>query len=85
MPNLSIIGTGFVVYLYMRSLEAFPDIKVLKIYDCDTVCFQTFAAFWRVTPDGLLVVGDYSGEVPDRVLNLTNPASHFEISKPFRQ
>jgi predicted dehydrogenase len=85
MPNLSIIGTGFVADLYMRSLETFPDIKLLKVYDRDTVRLQAFAEFWRVTPasslDELLVVGDNLGEVPDLVLNLTNPGSHFEISK----
>lgn len=85
MPNLSIIGAGFVADLYMRSLETFPDIKLLKVYDHDTARLQAFAEFWRVTPasslDELLVVGDNSGEVPDLVLNLTNPGSHFEISK----
>ncbi len=85
MSSLSIIGTGFVADLYMRSLETFPDIKILKVYDRDAVRQKAFAEFWKVKPaesmDDLLVTGENTGEVPDLVLNLTNPSSHFEVSK----
>ena len=85
MPSLSIIGTGFVADLYMRSLETFPDIRILKVFDRDSSRLAAFAKFWKVSPAGslgeLLAVGGAPDEVPDLILNLTNPGSHFEISK----
>lgn len=85
MQTISIIGTGFVADLYMRSLETFPDIKLLKVYDRDPVRLKRFSDFWKVTPAGslaeLLAENGTPAEIPDLVLNLTNPGSHYEISK----
>lgn len=84
MAKISIIGTGFVADLYMRSLHTFPDIKILKAFDKDSERLATFTSFWKVTPahsieEILAVSGDH--EIPDLILNLTNPDSHFIVSK----
>ena len=83
MSNISIIGTGFVADLYMRSLETFPDIKLLKVYDKNPERLSAFCVFWKVEAasdiDDLLAIID--GIKPDLILNLTNPNSHYELSK----
>lgn len=84
MANISIIGTGFVADLYMRSLQTFPDIKILKVFDQDSVRLKAFSDFWKVPAAGSieeLAATDGTEVVPDLILNLTNPGSHFMVSK----
>src|SRR6185437_16625069 len=82
LRNIGIIGTGFVADLYMRSLRTFPEIKVVKAYDSDQTRLSEFYRYWQVAPAGsideLLDTGPSSPEV---ILNLTNPSSHFEVSR----
>jgi predicted dehydrogenase len=85
MATVSIIGTGFVADLYMRSLETFPDIKILKVYDQDASRLKAFAEFWKVVPatslEDVLATHQAPEQAPDLILNLTNPGSHYEVSK----
>lgn len=84
MANISIIGTGFVADLYMRSLQTFPEIKILKVFDQDSVRLKAFSDFWKVPAAASIeeiVAIDGKNEVPDLILNLTNPGSHFKVSK----
>lgn len=85
MSKISIIGTGFVADLYMRSLETFPDITILKVFDRDAERLKAFVEFWEVTAatslDDLLDKDDSDENNPDLILNLTNPSSHYEVSK----
>ena len=84
MANISIVGTGFVADLYMRSLQTFPEIKILKVFDRDTVRLKDFSDFWKVPAAASieeLVATDGKEVVPDLILNLTNPSSHFIVSK----
>ena len=85
MANISIIGTGFVADLYMRSLETFPHIKVLKVFDQNSARLREFAKFWNVTAADSIeeIVADTSNadEIPDLILNLTNPDAHYVVSK----
>ncbi len=83
--KISIIGTGFVADLYMRSLETFPNIKLLKVFDIDAQRLNDFSNFWKVTPaknlEDLLAINASADEKPDLILNLTNPGAHFVVSK----
>lgn len=85
MPKISIIGTGFVADLYMRSLQTFPEIKILKAYDRDQGRLHAFCEFWGVAKadsmDDVLAVAKKYKVKPDLILNLTNPGSHYEVSK----
>lgn len=78
--SVSVVGTGFVADLYMRSLATFPGIAVRAVYDRDPARLAAFAAHWKVPAatdlDGLL-----DGAAPDGlVLNLTNPHEHHAVS-----
>jgi predicted dehydrogenase len=82
--NVAIVGTGFVADLYMRSLQTFADIRVIRAYDRDPTRLREFCCFWHVTPTGSLDELLADGE--DRptthlVLNLTNPSEHHAVTK----
>jgi len=66
----------------MRSLKTFPEIRVVRVYDRDQARLRAFCSYWKVSPvlsmKELLSDGRNS---PDIILNLTNPGSHFEVSR----
>ena len=78
--QVSIVGTGFVADLYMRSLATFADITVRAAWDREPGRLAAFTAHWQVpAADSLAALIDRAG--PDEViLNLTNPGAHFEVS-----
>ncbi|MGR3501874.1 Gfo/Idh/MocA family protein [Pseudaestuariivita sp.] len=81
MRTVSIIGCGFVADLYMASLAAFGDVRVAGVFDIDGARLQTFCAHHDVPAasslEALLAAHPRDGIV----LNLTNPAAHYEITK----
>ena len=82
MTYLSMIGCGFVADLYMRSLRLYPHIRIAAVYDRDPARARAFCAHWGLdTPcdslAGLLAVTPAGAPV----VNLTNPASHAEVSR----
>lgn len=85
MANVSIIGAGYVADLYMRSLETFPELKILKVYDRDVMRLKAFCEFWNVVPAAsladVLAINETEEKIPDLILNLTNPDSHYAVSK----
>jgi predicted dehydrogenase len=80
--KIGIVGTGFVADLYMRSLKTFPNLRVVKAYDRDGTRLEAFCKHWHISAaeslDELLENGLQS---PPLILNLTNPSSHFEVSR----
>jgi predicted dehydrogenase len=66
----------------MRSLKAFPDLKVGKAYDIDAARLSAFCTHWNVSAarslEDLLSDGT---DTPCLILNLTNPDAHFEVSR----
>lgn len=79
---IGIVGTGFVADLYMRSLKTFPEIRVVRAYDVNRARLLAFCNYWKVTAvlsmQELLADGP---NPPEIILNLTNPSSHFAVSR----
>jgi predicted dehydrogenase len=78
--RIGIVGTGFVADLYMRSLELHPELCVVGAYDSDADRLRQFSDYWkvpRVESLGALLDADAC----DLILNLTNPSSHYEITR----
>lgn len=79
MRKIVIVGTGFVADLYAASLKTFPDIEVLGCHDRDAARLSAFCAHWGLPAvdslDALLALP------ADLVLNLTNPHSHYAVSR----
>jgi predicted dehydrogenase len=78
---VGIVGTGFVADLYMRSLKTFPDIRVVRAFDIDSRRLSEFCSHWNLSPAQSLEQLLNGDDSPDLVLNLTNPGSHFQVSK----
>ena len=79
--RIAIVGCGFVADYYMQSLLQYPGLQLVAVMDRDPVRAREFAAFHRL---GCLratleeVLDDDSIEL---ILNLTNPDSHYEVSR----
>lgn len=79
--RVALVGCGFVADLYMRSLTLHPEISVLAGYDQDPARRAQFAAHWTLDTEAsldALLVRLAPGDV---VLNLTNPAAHYAVSR----
>ncbi len=78
--NIAIVGCGFVADYYLTTLPGHPGLKLIGVTDRDPDRAARFAQFHHVhkfaSLDDLL-----SDERVELVLNLTNPRSHFEVSK----
>ncbi len=81
MNYVAIIGTGFVADLYMKSLAVFPNVDVRIAFDLDPGRRRAFTSHWKVplaeTFEDFLAATSTS----DLILNLTNPRSHYAVSK----
>ncbi len=78
--NVGIVGCGFVADYYGATLPGHPDLTVAGVTDRDPARARTFAARYGTRAYGSL--GDLlaDGRI-DLVLNLTNPRSHYAVSK----
>lgn len=78
--RIAIVGCGYVADYYVRTLAAHPELKLAGVMDRDRERAARFSRFHSLhcfeTLDKLLA--DASVDI---VLNLTNPRSHFEVSK----
>jgi predicted dehydrogenase len=79
--RIAIVGCGYVADFYMHTLTYHPELELVGIMDRDSSRVQEFAAYHGIskiykTLDEL--VNDSSAEL---VVNLTNPHSHFEVTK----
>jgi predicted dehydrogenase len=78
--NLVIIGCGYVADYYATTLPHYPELKLIGVHDRRKERVAAFTKRWaaRIYRSLDEVVEDPGVEL---VLNLTNPRSHFEITK----
>ena len=78
--NIAIVGCGFVADYYLSTLPAYPELKLIGVTDRDPDRAMRFAAFHGVSRFGSLddVLNDSRVQL---VLNLTNPRSHYEVTR----
>ena len=78
--NIAFIGCGYVAEFYFKTLSNYPDLKLIGAYDlnkqnlqifCDRSSARSYASLEQLLGDASV----------DLVLNLTNPRSHFEVTK----
>jgi predicted dehydrogenase len=78
--RLGIVGCGFVADYYVQTLRNYPELKVIGVTDRDPAALARFASFYSLPQcqslDDLL-----NDSRVDIVLNLTNPRSHYEVTK----
>jgi predicted dehydrogenase len=78
---VALVGCGFVADLYMASARVHPEVRVLGAWDRDPARLRAFCDHWGVAPalslDTLIAALPRDG----LLLNLTNPASHAEVTR----
>ncbi len=79
--RIAIVGCGFVADFYMQSLPLYPVLELAAVYDRDTKRAQEFASFHRLSCLRATLDEVLSDASIQLVINLTNPDSHFEVSR----
>lgn len=78
--GIAFVGCGFVADLYMQTLPAHPELRLIGVYDRDPARMQAFATHHAVPAydslDALL-----ADPAVALVVNLTNPASHAAVTR----
>ena len=81
MRPVALIGAGFVADLYMRSFALYPEIEIAGVFDRDRARQDAFCTHWGLrgyADRDALFAALPAGAL---ILNLTNPAEHFAVSK----
>lgn len=78
--GIALVGCGYVADFYLKTLENHPELRVVAVYDRDPERGARFATYHALHLAGSLaeILADPRVEI---LVNLTNPASHFEVSK----
>jgi predicted dehydrogenase len=78
--RIAIVGCGYVADYYLTTLRNHPGIEVAGVFDRDPDRAERFARFHHLRRYSSLeeALGDTRAEL---VVNLTNPASHYEVSR----
>jgi predicted dehydrogenase len=78
--QIAIIGCGYVADSYIRTLPLHPELKLVGVLDRDAQRVRKFSEFYSVPSYSSLedLLDDRRVEL---VVNLTNPRSHFSITK----
>jgi predicted dehydrogenase len=78
--NIAIVGCGYVAEFYGKTLGNYPELKLIGAYDQNDENLTIFCRRWRTRRYNSLdeVLNDSSIEM---VLNLTNPRSHYDVTK----
>jgi predicted dehydrogenase len=78
--NIAFVGCGYVAGLYAGTLGAHPTLKLVGAYDADPRHLEAFRARWPARAYASLeeVLADPGVAL---VLNLTNPRSHFAVTR----
>src|SRR5215470_6393792 len=78
--NIAVVGCGFVAESYGKTLGNYPELKVLGAYDTNDGNLRSFCDRWSVQTYRTLrdLLENRSIQL---VLNLTNPRSHYEVTR----
>jgi predicted dehydrogenase len=78
--RIGIVGCGYVADTYIESLKRYPELELVVVADSDQERAQVFGDYYNIevctTIEALL--SNYNIEL---IINLTNPDSHYEVSK----
>src|SRR5450631_1932682 len=77
---IAIIGCGFVADLYVKTLALHPELKLAGVMDRDPLRAKRFADHYSL-PIYSSLEELLNDKTVDIVVNLTNPHSHYAVSK----
>ncbi len=78
--RIAIVGCGYVADFYLKTLANHPQLELVGVFDRDLERMHRFARYHKVTTYGSLpeLLADRRVQI---VVNLTNPGSHYEVSR----
>src|SRR5258708_39886911 len=78
--NIAVVGCGYVADFYAKTLDNYPELQLVGAYDNNKENLASFSRRWGATAYTSLeqALNDSSVEM---VLNLTNPRSHYEVTR----
>ena len=79
--SIAIVGCGFVADYYLKTLSIHPQLKLVGVMDKISERATKFAQFHNVGRIYNSLNDILEDNTVDIVLNLTNPRSHYEVSK----
>jgi predicted dehydrogenase len=79
--RIAIVGTGYVADLYVKTLSNHPRLKLQGVMDQDGPRAERFARFHGVPTVYRTYEELLADESVDCVVNLTNPSSHYTLTK----
>jgi predicted dehydrogenase len=77
---MAIIGCGYIADSYCNTLFQYPELQLLGVMDRDKTRSDKFSTYYSV-PNYSSLEEVLTDPRVDLVVNLTNPRSHFEVSK----
>ena len=78
--RIAMIGCGYVADFYIQSLPNHPNLELAGVFDRDETRCRRFTTFYGVKSYDSLAAA-ISDPTIELVVNLTNPRSHYEVSK----
>lgn len=78
--NIGVVGCGFVADYYISTLAAYPQLGIVGATDRDPERAARFSAFHKL-PKFDSLESLLADERVEMVLNLTNPGSHYEVTR----
>jgi predicted dehydrogenase len=78
--RIGFVGCGYTADLYMPSIKRYPQLELVAVTDRNQERAQAFGNYYTIEtcPTTEELLSDYN---LDLVVNLTNPNSHFEVTK----
>ncbi|MFH9008938.1 Gfo/Idh/MocA family protein [Streptomyces afghaniensis] len=78
--GIAFVGCGYVADFYMATLPNYPDLQLKGVFDLDTERVEKFSSHYDVNAYASIeeLLRDETVEI---VVNLTNPRSHYEVSR----
>ncbi len=78
--RIGIVGCGYTADLYMQTIKNYPQLELAAVTDRNQDRSRAFGDYYnkKVSPTTEEMLANYNMEL---VINLTNPDSHFEVTK----
>lgn len=78
--RIALVGCGYVADFYMKTFPRYPVLQVVGVFDRDRQRAARFAQYHAV-PAYRTLADLLADQRVELVVNLTNPGSHFEVSR----
>ncbi|KOP23420.1 oxidoreductase [Hapalosiphon sp. MRB220] len=79
--SIAIVGCGYVADYYLQTLSLHPQLQILGVMDRISDRASKFATYYRIPRVYNSLEELLNDSQVDIVLNLTNPSSHYSVSK----